>query len=69
MQEQEERKENICFSESYMVNTQTLVIRKADAEKYTNLASTKTAKYIAEEGSAGESTIKDIIAVELFPAE
>ena len=65
----EERKENICFSEAYMVNSQAIVVRKADATKYTDYASMKKAKFVAEEGSAGESTINDIIAVKVFPAE
>lgn len=58
----EERKANICFSEPYMINSQALVIRKTDAETFTTFASMKSAKFIAEAGSAGETTVKNIIS-------
>ena len=55
------RAENINFTSYYMVNRQAIVIRKADADKYTSFASMKGAKFAAESESAGESTIRDII--------
>lgn len=58
----EERKANICFSEPYMINSQSLVIRKTDAETFTTYASMKSAKFIAESGSAGETTVKNVIS-------
>lgn len=54
----DERKENMAFSTSYVSNYQVAVIRKADAEKYTDIASMTGANMIAENGSAGQSTIE-----------
>lgn len=42
---------------AYMYNTQVAVIRKADADKYTDLASLKGATVAAEGGSAGAKLI------------
>lgn len=53
----EERKENMAFSTAYVRNRQVAVIRKADAEKYTDTASMKGARMVAENGSAGETAI------------
>ena len=55
----EERKENMAFSKAYMKNKQVVVIRSADADKYTDIASIATGALVAEEGSAGESAILD----------
>ena len=57
----DERAENFAFSAMYMLNRQVIVIRKADATKYTSYASMKDARFIAESGSAGEETINNII--------
>ena len=54
----EERKENMAFSTSYVSNYQVAVIRKADAEKYVDIASMAGANMIAENGSAGQTTIE-----------
>lgn len=54
----EERKESMAFSTSYVSNYQVAVIRKADAEKYVDVASMAGANMIAENGSAGQSTIE-----------
>ena len=54
----EELKAEMDMSQSYMNNWQVVVIRKADAEKYTTLESMAGAKTVAESESAGESTIK-----------
>ena len=55
----EERKENISFTKPYIENKQVVVIKKADAEKYTDAASLAAAKLVAEISSAGESAIAD----------
>ena len=55
----EERKENISFTKPYIENKQVVVIKKADAEKYTDAASLSAAKLVAEISSAGESAIAD----------
>ena len=55
----EERKENISFTKPYIENKQVVVIKKADAEKYTDAASLSAAKLVAEISSAGESSIAD----------
>lgn len=54
----EERKENMLFGDPYVVNAQVIVIRKADAEKYTDLASLAGARMVAEVGSSGEDVIE-----------
>ena len=54
----EDRKENMAFSTAYVSNRQVAIIRKADAEKYTNAESMAGAKMIAESGSAGETAIQ-----------
>lgn len=45
----------------YLENKQCVVIRKADKDVYTTKESLKSAKLVAEEGSAGEDVIKDEI--------
>ena len=55
----DERRENMAFSTSYVSNYQVAVIRKADAEKYVDVASMAGANMIAENGSAGQTTIKN----------
>lgn len=54
---QEDRKENMDFTESYISNKQAVVIRKADADKYTSVESLSKANLVAEASSAGESAI------------
>jgi polar amino acid transport system substrate-binding protein len=51
----EERRENMAFSDSYLRNEQVVVVRAADAGKYTDAASFAGASVVAEEGSAGET--------------
>lgn len=55
----DELKENIAVSDPYVKNMQVVVIRTADAAKYTDTASLSAANLVAEAGSAGESVIKD----------
>ncbi|MBQ7325811.1 MAG: transporter substrate-binding domain-containing protein [Clostridia bacterium] len=54
----EERRENMDFSTSYLINKQCIVIKKEDAEKYTSTESLKDALLTAEAESAGETAIK-----------
>jgi len=54
----EERKANMAFSTSYVVNEQVVVINKANADKYTALDAMDGIKVCAESGSAGESAIE-----------
>mgnify|MGYP001031475854 CR=1 FL=1 len=54
----DERRENMAFSNYYMENRQVAVIRKADAEKYSTLESLKDSRTVAENSSAGEKAIK-----------
>lgn len=54
----DDRKKDMAFSISYVSNRQVAIIRKADAEKYTDTNAMKGAKMIAENGSAGETAIK-----------
>lgn len=52
-----ERQENMTISVPYLYNKQVAVVRKADASKYTTVASMADANVGAEAGSAGESVI------------
>lgn len=54
----EERKANMAFTTSYLINEQVVVIRTADASKYTDKASLKDANVVAEAESAGETAVK-----------
>lgn len=54
----EERKANMTFTQPYLVNEQVVVVRSADASKYTDRASLDGASVVAESGSAGEAAIK-----------
>ena len=54
-----EREEQLDFTNPYIKNRQVIVIRKADATKYTDTASLKDAKLTAEKSSTGEGAIKD----------
>ena len=53
----EERRENMDFTTSYLVNKQVIVIHKDDAATYTSTASLKSALLTAEKESAGETAI------------
>ncbi len=55
----DERKAELTFSKSYMMNKQAVIIKKSNASKYTTLESLKSAKLSAEAGSAGEDAIKE----------
>ena len=54
-----EREENLDFTVPYMNNKQVVVIRAADAETYTDVASLASANLVAEIASAGETAILD----------
>lgn len=54
----EERKANIAFTNSYIINEQVVVIRSTDASKYTDKASLKDANVVAESESAGQTAIE-----------
>ncbi len=55
----EERRANMDFSTTYLINKQCVVINSADAGTYTDKASLSSAMLSAESGSAGESAIVD----------
>ncbi len=50
----DERRENMAFSKSYIKNMQAAVINVSNSEKYIDLASMADATIVAEAGSAGE---------------
>lgn len=54
----EERKANMAFTESYLVNEQVVVIRSSDANKYKDKESLKGVSIVAEAGSAGQSAVE-----------
>ena len=53
----DERRENVDFSLSYIINKQVPIIRAEDAEKYPDVASMGGVKIAAEGESAGETAI------------
>ncbi len=53
----EERRENMDFSISYLTNKQCVVINSSNADTYTDTASLASAMLSAEGGSAGEDAI------------
>ncbi|MBR1470574.1 MAG: transporter substrate-binding domain-containing protein [Lachnospiraceae bacterium] len=55
----EERRENMDFSKTYLLNKQCVVINSADASVYTDAASLSGAMLSAESGSAGETAIRE----------
>lgn len=48
----------------YLENKQCVVIRKDDKDKYTTVDSLKKASLVAEDGSAGEDVIKELLGLE-----
>ena len=54
----DELKENIDFSTAYSGNMQVCVINTANKDVYTDLASMANAKFVAEAGSAGQSSVE-----------
>ena len=59
----DERKENMDFSASYMNNKQVVVIQKKNADKYTDIESLKNCSVVAEQGSAGENAVADVLGI------
>ena len=55
----EERRANMDFTDTYLLNKQCVVINNANAGTYTDKASLASAMLSAESGSAGESAIVD----------
>ena len=53
----EDRKANMDFSSSYLLNEQVVVIRSADASKFSDAASFKDVTVAAESGSAGADAV------------
>jgi len=53
-----QRMKKMSFSYVYLNNSQIVLIRKADASKYTNLDSLLSAKFFIGAGSVGENIIK-----------
>ncbi|MDX9871871.1 MAG: transporter substrate-binding domain-containing protein [Clostridia bacterium] len=54
----EERRANMAFTQSYLINEQVVVVRSSDADKYKDKASLKGVTIVAESGSAGQSAIE-----------
>ena len=64
----EERKANMTFTQSYLLNEQVVVIRSANASKYTDRASLNGVSVVAEAGSAGETAIKADLSGAVYTA-
>ena len=56
----EERKENITFSQSYLNNTQCVVIKASNAANFANADACAGKRAVAESGSAGETAAKEL---------
>lgn len=59
----EQRKENILFSQPYMINQQVIVVREEDKEQYNSKKKIKSLagnKVAVEAGSAGEDIMQEI---------
>lgn len=54
----EERKNDMAFSTSYVENKQVIVIKKSNADKYTDVNALAGATVCAENGSAGQGAIE-----------
>lgn len=54
----EERRANMAFSTSYIVNKQAVIIKKDNAGKYATLEDMAGASVTAENGSAGQSAVE-----------
>jgi polar amino acid transport system substrate-binding protein len=54
----EDRRANMAFSDSYLCNEQVVVVRAADAAKYTDKASFAGLSVVAEAESAGEAAVR-----------
>lgn len=54
----DELREHMAFSTTYLRNRQSVLIKKDNASKYTDLASLGSASIGVETGSAGESSVK-----------
>jgi polar amino acid transport system substrate-binding protein len=64
----DERRQNMAFSTSYMRNEQSVVVRADDAGKYADAASLAGASVVAEQGSAGETAVSADIADAAYTA-
>lgn len=64
----EDRKANMTFTQAYLLNEQVVVIRSADASKYTDRASLNGVSVVAEAGSAGETAIKADLSGAVYTA-
>ena len=63
----EERKENMTFSEPYVKNMQVVVVRSANAAKYSDEASLAGKAAACESGSAGEDAARSLKDVTVIP--
>ena len=54
----EDRKENMAFTTSYIINEQVVVVKKDNAAKYTDIASLDGKAVVAETESAGQAAIE-----------
>ncbi|MDR0838634.1 MAG: transporter substrate-binding domain-containing protein [Oscillospiraceae bacterium] len=54
----EERRENMAFTSSYLINEQAIVVKAENAAKYTDKASFAGASFVAESESAGQTAVE-----------
>ena len=58
----------MAFTQPYLVNEQVVVVRSANASKYTDRASLNGVSVVAESGSAGEAAIKADLSGAVYTA-
>lgn len=59
----EERKGTMAISVAYMINEQSFVVHKDNVDKYTTVSDIADIRIAVEEGSAGESYIKQVLGL------
>jgi polar amino acid transport system substrate-binding protein len=64
----DERRENMAFTTSYIINEQVVVVKAANASKYADIASLSGVAVVAETESAGQSAIEKDLPDAAFTA-
>ena len=57
----EERKQNITFTQSYLNNSQCVVVKAANLDSYNDVADCKDKRAVAESGSAGQTAAEKVL--------
>lgn len=63
-----ERAANLSFSQSYLNNTQCVVVKKTNLSNYTSIESCKNKQAAVEAGSAGETAAQEVLEANTLSA-